>query len=91
MYLEEIRNEINCIDEQIVKLLEERMELVNQVAEIKKNSEVAIFDYKREQKILEGVASQVKNKRYEEAIVGTFYDIMKNSRKYQNKKLGSQE
>ena len=87
MDLDIIRQEIDQIDDQIVKLLEERMHLVEGVVAYKKASGKPILDTKREEAIFEKVRSHVSNKKYEETIVATFSDILKRSRDYQEQKL----
>ena len=87
MDLDIIRQEIDQIDDQIVKLLEERMHLVEGVVAYKKASGKAILDTKREEVIFEKVRSRVSNKKYEETIVATFLDILKRSRDYQDKNI----
>ena len=87
MDLDIIRQEIDQIDDQIVKLLEERMHLVESVVAYKKASGKAILDTKREEAIFEKVRSHVSNKKYEETIVETFFDILKRSRDYQDKNI----
>ena len=87
MDLDIIRQEIDQIDDQIVKLLEERMHLVEGVVAYKKASGKAILDTKREEAIFEKVRSDVSNKKYEETIVETFSDILKRSRDYQDKNI----
>ena len=87
MDLDRIRQEIDQIDDQIVKLLEERMHLVEGVVAYKKASGKAILDTKREEAIFEKVRSRVSNKKYEESIVAIFSDILKRSRDYQDKNI----
>ena len=87
MDLDIIRREIDQIDDQIVKLLEERMHLVEDVVAYKKASGKAILDTKREEVIFEKVRNRVSNKKYEETIVETFSDILKRSRDYQDKNI----
>ena len=72
MDLNSIRQEIDQIDDQIVKLLEERMHLVEGVVAYKKASGKPILDSKREEVIFEKVRSRVEDKRYQETIVATF-------------------
>ena len=59
MDLDIIRQEIDQIDDQIVKLLEERMHLVEGVVAYKKASGKPILDTKREAVIFEKVRSRV--------------------------------
>ena len=87
MDIDIIRQEIDQIDDQIVKLLEERMHLVEGVVAYKKASGKAILDTKREEVIFEKVRNRVSNKKYEETIVETFSDILKRSRDYQDKNI----
>ncbi len=87
MDLNSIRQEIDQIDDQIVKLLEERMHLVEGVVAYKKASGKAILDTKREEVIFEKVRSRVEDKRYQETIVATFSDILKRSRDYQDQNI----
>ena len=87
MDLDSIRQEIDQIDDQIVKLLEERMHLVEGVVAYKKASGQPILDTKREEAIFEKVRNRVEDKQYQETIVAPFSDILKGSRDYQEQKL----
>ena len=87
MNLDIIRQEIDQIDDQIVKLLEERMQLVEGVVAYKKASGKSILDTKREEVIFDKVRNRVEDKRYQETIVATFSDILKRSRDYQDKNI----
>ena len=87
MDLDSIRQEIDQIDDQIVKLLEERMHLVEGVVAYKKTSGKPILDTKREKVIFEKVRNRVEDKRYQETIVATFSDILKRSRDYQDQNI----
>lgn len=87
MDLDSIRQEIDQIDDQIVKLLEERMQLVEEVVAYKKASGKPILDSKREEVIFEKVRSRVEDKRYQETVVATFSDILKRSREYQDQNI----
>ena len=82
-----IRQKIDQIDDQIVKLLEERMHLVEGVVAYKKASGKPILDSKREEIIFEKVKNRVEDKRYQETIVATFSDILKRSRDYQDQNI----
>ena len=87
MDLDNIRQEIDKIDDQIVQLLEERMHLVEGVVAYKKASGKPSLDTKREEVIFEKAKSRVGNKKYEDTIVETFSDILKRSRDYQDKTI----
>ena len=83
MDLNEIRQQIDTVDNEIVALLEERMKLVTRVSAYKQHTGKAIY----EQALLDNVAASVVNPEYQEAIVASFADIMKHSRIYQASKL----
>ena len=87
MTLEEIRQEIDQVDDAIVALLEQRMNLVGQVVALKKLTATAVLDSKREDVIFARVADKVENKDYKETVVATFSDILKCSREFQNKNI----
>ena len=87
MDLDVIRQEIDQIDDQIVKLLEKRMRLIDQVVAYKKASGKPILDSKREEAIFEKVRNRVEDKQYQESIVAIFSDLLKHSREYQDKKI----
>ena len=86
MNLEKLRQEINQIDDDLIVVLEKRMNLVNQVATYKQETGKAVLDTKREKAILGRVADHVENPVYKDTILATFKDILKNSRAYQEQK-----
>ncbi|GAA5347899.1 chorismate mutase [Streptococcus uberis] len=85
--LVKIRTEIDKIDQELVQLLEKRLELVSLVADYKKNNKLDVLDRNREEVVLEKVASTVKNKKLENAIKLTYQGIMASSRHYQKERL----
>ena len=87
MTLEEIRQEIDQVDDALVVLLEQRMNLVGQVVAFKKSNGKAVTDPKREERIFARVASKIENKDYQETILATFADILKHSRAFQEKQI----
>lgn len=82
-----IRQEIDQVDQELVALLEKRMALVSQVAAYKRATGKPILDTNREDAVLQKAANRVEDKAFEQTIVNTFADIMKNSRDYQAKQL----
>ena len=87
MNLDDIRSDIDMVDSQLIALLEQRMDLVSQVATYKKMTGVRVLDNSREIAILDKVANRVKEPLFTETIVNTFRDILKNSRAYQEQTL----
>ena len=59
MELNELRNKLDVIDDQIASLYGERMKIVEQVSFAKKQSGKAVNDPEREKKILLRVADKV--------------------------------
>jgi monofunctional chorismate mutase len=53
MTLKELRNQIDQIDDILRDALEKRFDLVEKVKEVKKETDHAVFDPKREQIVLE--------------------------------------
>lgn len=86
--LEAARKKIDAIDEQLVALLEKRLQAVTEVTAYKKENKKDILDQSREDAVLEKVAQRVENPLFEETMVATFQDIMKQSRNFQSKELG---
>ena len=87
MTLEDIRQEIDQVDDALVALLEQRMNLVGQVVAFKQSNGKAVADPKREERIFARVASKIENKDYQETILATFADILKHSRAFQEKQI----
>ncbi|MGG5337514.1 chorismate mutase [Enterococcus pernyi] len=85
--LEELRQSIDQIDHQLVELLEKRMATVTKIGDVKRATNQAVYDGKREQQVLDKVASWLKTPEYSETILATYADIMKHSRNYQKKRM----
>lgn len=85
--LETERKKIDVLDRQIVGLLEERLKVVEEIARIKKEQELAVLDTAREQKVLEKVARYVEDAKYRKIIQETYQSLMDISKAYQKKKL----
>ncbi len=88
MDLTEIRNSIDDIDAQMVKLFCERMNLSAQVAEYKKQNNMPIFVPARERAILQKVAelSGPEYENYTRILYSTLFEL---SRSYQSKRNSS--
>ena len=87
--LGEIRNRIDNIDRKLVELIEERMEIVKEVALYKKENGMKIFDRKREEEVVNKNLSNVKSEELKHYIEGILKDIMDSSKEYQKFKIGS--
>ncbi|MCM1123796.1 MAG: prephenate dehydratase [Eubacterium sp.] len=87
MDLLELRGELDKIDEQIVKLYEERMEISSQVADYKIETGKKVLDKAREEEKLRKVCSLAHNEFNAHGIQELFEQIMSMSRKLQYNKL----
>lgn len=87
MNLEEIRKEIDQIDQELIQLFCKRMECSKQVAQYKAENNMPILNTKREQEILERVFVQAGE--YGESTKLLYTTIMELSRALQHDMLGS--
>ena len=79
----EIREEIDAIDDQIVKLYEERMELAEEVAEYKILNHKPVFDKEREKNKLDALGAKTHSDFNRHGVRELFDQIMSMSRKKQ--------
>ena len=87
--LGEIRKRIDQIDRKLVELIEERLEIVKEVALYKKENNMKIFDRQREEEVIDKNLSNVKNEELKHYIEIILKDIMDSSKEYQKFKIGS--
>lgn len=81
--LQQKRNKIDNIDKEIVKLFEERMNTVIEIAKIKKENNMEVLDSTRENIVIEKVKSYLENKELEEYLVDFYSELMIISKDYQ--------
>lgn len=79
----ELRDKLDVIDEQIVKLYEERMAICEEVGNIKIDAGRKIFDKQREKEKLATVTANAKNDFHKKGITELFEQLMSMSRKLQ--------
>ena len=91
MDLDMIRSQINQLDEELVALLEKRMELVDQGTDDKGATGKPVLDTSREKAVLKRVGKLVQKDDYRSAIQATFSDMIAQSRAYQSSKLANHE
>ena len=87
MDLLELREKLDQIDEQIVRLYEERMEVCSQVADYKIETGKKVLDKSREEEKLRNVRSLAHNDFNAHGVQELFEQIMSMSRKLQYNKL----
>ncbi len=82
-----IRDQIDEIDSQIVKLYEKRMQLSSEVAEYKIANGMEVLDRKREKEKLQTLGQMADNPYDQAGIQALYRQVMSNSRKLQYRKL----
>ncbi|MDE5937235.1 MAG: chorismate mutase [Ruminococcus sp.] len=87
MDLNQLRNSIDSIDEQILALFMERMELCKGVADYKKANNLPVFQGNREQQVIDRIKTLTNDGELEEGTAALFTTIMDISKILQNKKL----
>ena len=85
--LEELRGQLDEIDDQIAKLYEKRMEVCGAVGEYKVNAGRKVFDRQREKDKLADVASKVSGDFNKKGIQELYQQLMSMSRKLQYQQL----
>ena len=85
--LEKQRAEIDAIDREIVALFERRMQVVVEVARIKKENGIAILDASREKEGIAKVQSYLKDATLKEELAEAYETLMKVSKDYQQKQI----
>ena len=85
--LEKQRAEIDAIDREIVELFERRMQVVVDVARIKKVNGIAILDASREKEVIAKVQSYLKDAALKEELAEAYETLMKVSKDYQKKRM----
>ena len=81
MNLEQIRNEIDKVDDKLLKLFTERMELSGKVAQIKKDNNLSVSNKSRERQIIDRLTKDAGDLEiYIRILYSTIFDL---SRSYQ--------
>lgn len=81
MKLKNYREAIDQIDDEIIELIDQRLELVKQIGTYKKENKLTILDGKRENEILEKIKTM--NVENSEKIIEIYQQIMNTSKEIQ--------
>ncbi|MAJ43344.1 MAG: hypothetical protein CMF96_01185 [Candidatus Marinimicrobia bacterium] len=81
--LKRLRLEIDSIDEKILKLLEERMKIVNDVGDLKKDLDISVEDLNRENQIIGRLTSHSSGQLTERQLIRIFSAVFKSSKQIQ--------
>ncbi|APM38170.1 prephenate dehydratase [Clostridium kluyveri] len=87
--LDYLRDKIDKIDGEMIKLFQERMDVVYKVAEYKKEKGMDILDKSREENVIKTQLKRLENKSIEKEAGVFLKEIMKISRNFQKKSFQS--
>ena len=79
----EIRKEIDRLDDELLELLIKRLELGNEIGEVKRAIGKAVTDEAREKEIFQRLIKNAGSKMAEEDVIELFSKILEISRKIQ--------
>lgn len=85
--LEEIRERLEICDKQIVSVLEDRMDIIKEIMEYKKENGLPILQPEQEKRQRKMLKEHVKDNTYKEEILNIFTYIVENSRRIQARTL----
>ena len=86
--MKKLREQIDKIDAQLLKLYEERMDVVRAIGEYKIENNLPVYDAAREDAKLEEVFASVSNKDYADGAAQLFITLMQASREMQEDMFG---
>jgi chorismate mutase len=78
-----LRKTIDKIDQQIIRLLKDRMIAAKKVGELKKELQIPIEDQSREREILQRLAEYAGNSITDEQLIRIFKAVFKSSKQVQ--------
>ncbi|WP_101773778.1 chorismate mutase [Peptostreptococcus faecalis] len=80
MELDKYREEVDKIDDKLVKLLEERLEIVKKIGMLKKKENLELYHPEREKEVIRkniGKLQNSENEKYVEELLKSVMDISK--------------
>ena len=81
--IKKLREKIDSIDSQLLRLYEERMDVVREIGEYKKENNLPVYDAAREDAKLDEVFASVSNKEYADGAAQLFITLMQASKEIQ--------
>ena len=86
--IKKLRSDIDRIDSELLRLYEERMDVVRSIAKYKMENNLPVYDAAREDAKLEDVFASVKNREYADGAAQLFITLMQASREMQENMMG---
>ena len=83
-----LRAQIDSIDAQILKLYEERMDVVREIGRYKMENNLPVYDASREDAKLEEVFANITNEDYADGAAQLFITLMQASKELQESLMG---
>ena len=80
-----LRNELDLIDKEILLLLENRMDIIRKVGEIKSKLDIPIEDIEREKEIIKKLTYYSHNKLSARQLIIIFKAVFQSAKNEQNK------
>ncbi len=84
MSIENCRNEIDEIETQLIEIISRRAQCALEIGGIKRTLNLPIFDAKREDEILERVASKNKGPLSDESMQSIFKELILQTRNFED-------
>ena len=81
--LKKLRKEIDDIDSKILQLIEQRMKVVCEVGNLKKDLEISVEDLTREKEIIQRLTSNSSKNLTEKQLIRIFSAVFKSSKQIQ--------
>lgn len=85
--LETYRTEIDALDEQLVALLEARLNIALKVAQYKQENNVPVLHQNREKEVIEKMENNLDNKAFGPHMADIFTQIMTTSKAVQKERI----
>lgn len=91
MILEKVRKEIDIIDKELTVLFCKRLELIEKVAQYKKNNNLPIYAPNREKEVLDKNLEYIINEQYKEYITKFLLENASIAKSYQEKLINDED
>ena len=78
--IDSLRKEIDLINEELIKILERRLELVAEIMQLKEDQKLEVYDPKREQEMIEKLEPLIQNSPQKKELINLFQYIVSSQR-----------
>lgn len=74
--LTELRDEIDKLDNDLLKTLSERIDIVNEIGKLKKSNKINLLDSERKAKVLQNWLNHPVSKLLPESVIQKLYEVV---------------